>query len=525
MPESTPATTGQGYSSRRHGRGMFRPTSAYRIASGCAVRQPALALAVVALALHLWANGSYGYYGDELYYIVCGTHLAWGYVDHPPLIPAIAAVSNALVPGSLIALRAIPALAHAATIALTGETASQLGGGAWAQGAAALCVMSGAVYLDGGTVLTTDALQPLSWLCCAYALIRISRDEDQRWWLLIGVVGGVAFLSKYLVAFWLAALALGVLTTRARRLINSRYVYVSAAISVGIATPNLYWQASHGWPFIEFARSIVDRESLALPPDRFLLRVVEILNPATAPIWLSGLVGFAYRRQFADLRLCAIAVASSIIVIMGLHGKPYYLAGAFPLLFAGGATVVESFLTAHAARFLIISAIVALGMVGAPFFLPVLTIDKFAGYQASLGIFPAGGGRVLPIHYAGMFGWHERAALVKQAYWKLTPKEQEAAVFFGRNYSEAAAIDVFDRNEPQAIGSQNNYFLWGPKEHDGSIVLEFGDRSRLLTEYSSVEEVGVFKSRWVPGGTDILWICRGRLRRLDDDWRRLKHYD
>jgi 4-amino-4-deoxy-L-arabinose transferase-like glycosyltransferase len=155
----------------------------------------------------LYASGSYGIFRDELYFIVCGSRLDWGYVDQPPLIPLIAWTMHSLFPASLVMLRLVPALAHAGTIALTGAMARALGAGVWGQGLAALCVLIAGVYLGMGTLLSTDAFQPLAWSFCSYALIRVIRDRDERWWLVMGPVVGVALLSKYMIAFWVAALA------------------------------------------------------------------------------------------------------------------------------------------------------------------------------------------------------------------------------------------------------------------------------------------------------------------------------
>jgi 4-amino-4-deoxy-L-arabinose transferase-like glycosyltransferase len=207
--------------------------------------RPAWALAALALLLHLYASGSYGIFRDELYFIVCGSRLDWGFVDQPPLIPLIAWAMHSLFPASLVMLRLVPALAHAGTVALTGATARALGAGAWAQGLAALCALTAGVYLGIGTLLSTDAFQPLAWTFCSYAIIRVIRERDERWWLILGPVVGLALLSKYMIAFWVAALALGIVATPARRSLARPHLYIGAAIALLIVLPNVLWQWAH----------------------------------------------------------------------------------------------------------------------------------------------------------------------------------------------------------------------------------------------------------------------------------------
>jgi hypothetical protein len=139
------------------------------------------ALAILGLPAHLWASRGDDYFRDEMYFIVCGERRDWGFIDQPPLIPTVAATMHRLFPGSLVMLRLLPARAHAATIVLAAATARQLGGGVWAQAIAALCVLTGGVFLGIGTTLSTGALEPLAGLFCAYALIRIIRGKEERW--------------------------------------------------------------------------------------------------------------------------------------------------------------------------------------------------------------------------------------------------------------------------------------------------------------------------------------------------------
>jgi hypothetical protein len=495
--------------------------------------RPAIWLAVLTAALHLWANGEYGYFRDELYFIVCGQRPDWGYVDQPPLVPLLAAFMHALFPNSLTMLRLIPALAHAATVALTAETARKLGGGNWAQLLAGLAALLCGLLLVFGTIFFTDSLQAIAWLFCAYALIGVIRDKDERWWLAIGLVVGLAFITKYTIAFWIVALLLGLLLTSARRCLARPGPYVAAAIAALIVLPNLLWQWAHSWPFLELAAAGVERKNIAHSPWVFMLIQIRDLNAVTAPIWLAGLAAFAFWHRLADLRAIAIAFVVLLIAMMALHAKSYYPSGAYPVLFAGGAVALEAWIASQRLRTALTVVVVALGLPVIPFVVPVLPVERFAAYQAFIGITPDTGEKMvlgrLPQLYADMFGWPELAALVGHAYQSLSPEERGDAVFFANNYGEAAAVDVFGKpwGLPPSISTHNNYYLWGPRGHSGSVVLRFGGRrEEMLKNYASVEAMGATDNSWaLPSETGrTIWICRGRLRKLDDDWPKLKNY-
>jgi hypothetical protein len=494
---------------------------------------PGVLLASLTLALHLYASGSYGIFRDELYFIVCGQHPAWGYVDQPPLIPLYAAAMHALAPDSLRVLRLLPALGHAATVALTAETARILGGGRFAQALAALCVLVGGVYLGLGTVVTTDPLQPLAWLFCAYGLIRVIRTNGQGWWPAIGAAAGIALLTKYMLAIWLIALAIGVLATPARRIVVQPKLWLGVVIALALVLPNIVWQAWHDWPFLALAGVTAESKNIPLSPAQFVFAEMNFLNLATAPVWLAGFSAFALAPRFADLRLFAVAFIVLLAAMIAMHAKPYYPAGAYPVLFASGAAALESWLAWRLARGALAAAIAISGVVSAPFALPILPIERFLAWQSFLGQAPKPLEREptgrLPQVYADMFGWPELAAQVGAIYRSLPPEDRARAVFLANNYGEAAAIDVLGTpgDVPPAISGHNNYFLWGPRGHDGSVVIRFGgEREALLRAYASVEPAGVFAHPlampYESGQT--LWLCRGRKVPLDQDWVSFRKY-
>ena len=493
---------------------------------------PAICLGLTAFALHLWVNGSYGYFRDELYFIVCGRHPAWGYTDQPPLTPLLAAASDAAF-HSLRGLRLIPAIASAATVALTASAARMLGGGLYAGWLAGLAVLAGGALQLFGVLMITDTLQPLAWLACGVCIIRAEQDQEPRWWLAAGAIAGIAFLAKYTVALYLGSVALGLLATPERRLLMRWEPWAAVLIAAAIAAPNLVWQAANDWPFVAHTAVLAAQKNIPLSPLAFLLQEMLTLGPASAPIWLAGLAAFAFWPRFAHLRWVAISWVLLIAAAVAGRGRPYYLAGAYPLLMAGGATALEAWLP-RLAKPALIAAVLVGAAVTAPLFLPVLPIESFIAYQRWLGLTPSTGERLklgaLPQYFSDMFGWPELAETVGKAYQALAPEDRKRAVFYGRNYGEAAAVDFFGAPwaVPPAISAHESYFLWGPLGHDGSVMLIIGrSRDDLVKNFRSVEPVGFIDN---PLGMpeesgQTLWLCRDSVRPLQEVWPRLRHYD
>ena len=315
------------------------PTSSASLRSKLAF--PALWLGLICLAAHLIFNPGYGIFRDELYFIACGEHFAFGYVDQPPLIPWIAAASHALFGVALTPLRLAPALAMSATVALTSLYAGLIGGGRYAQALAGLCVLLAPVFLVDGVLLTTDFLQALAWLGCIWALTRVAEGGDERWWVALGAIAGVGLASKYLIVFYLIALAVGIVVTPLRRSLARPWIYVGAALALVLAAPHLIWQAAHGWPFLEIGSAGVAGKNVELSPLKFFLGQVMQIGPLAAPVWLAGLWRLA-----SDAKLRAIVIAYFVLFAFFVvaHGKLYYLAPIYPALLGAGGVALEAWI-------------------------------------------------------------------------------------------------------------------------------------------------------------------------------------
>jgi hypothetical protein len=496
--------------------------------------RPSILLAAASVLLHALAGGRYGFFRDELYFIVCGDRPDWGYVDQPPVVPLLASWAHALSGDFLWGFRLFPALVMSAAVAASAEFARVIGGGRFAQWLTGLCVLLGPIFLLMGGLFFTDMFQALTWLGLAWVLVRLEQTGDERWWLAFGVIAGFSLNTKYAIAFYLAGLAIGLLATpQPIKSLRRPWIYLGALIAGLMVLPNVLWQQAHGWPFLELGKAAVGGKNLAMSPPEFLLQQVIYVGPWAAPVWLCGLWACLIKPQASIARAFAIAWLVLMLAFQVLHGKPYYPSAIYPVLLAFGAQRIEVGVKAAAARGAAVGGVALLGILAAPYTLPILPIGAFVRYQKAIGFMPNVGERtqvaILPQYYADMYGWPEMAAKVAEVYRALPAQDRARAVFYGENYGEAAAIDVFGRRLglPPAISGNNQYFLWGPRGHDGSVMIIIGGDPR---HYASLvrrfDVAGRIQTPYaLPHETDQpIYVLRDLKTPLGAFWPTVKEY-
>jgi hypothetical protein len=446
------------------------------IAAGCAV---------IGVAVHLATNGSYGYFRDELYYLACGDHLDWGYVDHAPLIALAARLTRVLPGDSLRAIRFLSALAAGLKILLTGLIVRELGGERFATLLACLCVVIAPVYLGIDTILSMNAFEPLFWMGCVWVLLLAINRDRPRLLVWLGVLAGVGLENKHSMLFFGVALVAGLLLSRERRLLLNRWMWVAAAVALLLFLPNIIWQVRHDWA------TIVDLhnsryKNIPVTPAGFLGRQVMVMLPPSILVWLAGL--WFLLRDSAASRYRALGWTFLVLLAMmiALQGKSYYLAPAYPMLFAAGGVFWEKRTRSRWVRISLPALLVLVAVISAPLSLPILPPDELIRYQQDLGIRPprdyVGEAGRLQEFFADMFGWEAMVRQVAVVYNALPPEERSRAAIFALNYGEAAAIDFFGPRYglPKAICPNQTYFLWGPRQYTGDVVVVLGLNDSLL---------------------------------------------
>jgi len=500
---------------------------------------PMLFLAGFKLFLHLLLSTRYGYFRDELYFLDCGRHLDWGYVDHAPLI-GLVAKAPLLMGGSLPVLRIFPAMAGAALVALTMLLARALGGGRYAQGLAGLAVLVVPVYLGVDSILTMNAFEPLFWMGAIYLLVRIIQTGNSRLWIAFGALVGVGLENKHSTIFFGFAVAVAVLATPLRRELLKPWIYLGAAVALLLFLPNLIWQAQHGFPTLEDLRNVkAEGKNVVLGPVAFLVQQILMMHPILLPVWLWGLWFFLARRGKVYRALGWIYLVL-LATFMALHGKVYYLAPAYPMLLAGGAVAIEGWLERWAAtrgrlwaEATVAGVIAAAGILFAPMMLPILPPARYVSYQKMLGMQPSktevNHVGPLPQLFGDQFGWPELVVDVARIYGALPAEERAKACIFAGNYGEAGAINLFGPRYglPTAISGHQTHFFWGPRGCTGEVLIVL-QRSRegLERVCTSVEEAGRHEHPWgMAEENGPIHICRGLKTPLSEMWPQVKHWN
>ena len=497
-------------------------------------------------------HAGYGIFRDEMYYLVCGQRLAFGYVDQPPLVALQARLTQMLFGiDHMWSLRLFAALAGGAKILVTGLLARALGGGRGAAAMAMFAVLTVPVYLSIDSFLSMNAFEPVFWMTVVLALLEIIRSSEPEvsegsahrgqparatwWWILLGVSGGLGLENKATLTFYLVCLLLALLITPARRIFLSRGCLIGMTILVLLALPNLIWQATHHFPTLEWLRVLQHSDKdIKLPPLQIVAGQLLMLGPLHSILWLTGTAWLLASRRF---RWIGLTYLLFLAFMVSMHAKDYYLAPAYPVLFAAGAVAWLAWARGLPFRRAILWSYAGLLFAATclilPYALPILSPPRFLAYERRIGFRPADmeehDPTLLPQFYADRFGWTELLDEVSAAYNSLPPEQRARTGILTANYGEASAINVYGPRFglPVAISGHQNYWLWGPRGYTGDDM--------ILVTQDSLAQLAAYYDRCtlvarrtpplaMPWERGPIYFCHGAKRPFTQYWEERKEY-
>ncbi len=491
---------------------MAEDTNRHSLALSPLPRGVWLIAAFLALGLLVFAP-RYGWHRDELYFLEAGRHLAWGYVDQPPLTPFLARIADSLASGNLVVLRLLPAVAAGATVVVGGATVREMGGSRRSQIAGAGTLAAGGFLLGAGHLLSTATFDLLAWMVLLWLTARMLRTADPRWWMAIGVVGGIAMLNKSLVVMLGVAIVIGLAATRRWDLLRSPWIVAGALVAAAIALPNLLWQASNGWPQLEMSRRISERLGTE---NRILLIPLQVLfvGPAFMGLlrrgvrWLRSAAGGSRYEMF----IWAFVAGMAITLLTG--GRPYYpVALTLMLVLAGIVAFEQSGRDARDLRGLIVFN----GVLSLLISLPLLPV--------SMANIPSTVNDTL----AETIGWPELVAQIAATVDSLPDSERDGVVILAGSYGEAGAVDRFGPSYglSRSYSAHNSYADFRrPIDASATVVAVRYHPETLAPYFTTCRQVAEVDNGYgidneVQGQPIV--VCRGLRTSWEDVWPKLRH--
>ena len=500
--------------------------------------------ALLAVALQGVALGNYGYFRDELYYIACSNHLAWGYVDQPPLSIVVLGVARSLLGDSLWAVRLPALIALGAAMVLSGLLTRSLGGGRFAQAVTGIALLANPTILGETSFFSMNSLDLLFWSALALTLSETLQSGSGRGWLLFGVLAGLGLLNKYSVGFFGTAVVVALIFSRYRGQLLRPQLWLGGVVAFLLFLPHVIWQVRMGFPSLEFMYNASHFKNAHLPPHIYVLLQVVEMGPVNALLWGGGLVWALWPRHAAggapeaDARPKLFALIFLLLLAFyafSTGAKTYYMATAYSFMIPVGARALESvsrarpiLLRTPAAALLCLGALITL-----PLGVPILAPETLLRYQARLGLAPTPGETshrgLLPQHFGDRFGWPEMVAEITRAYTALKPEDQRNCVVVAMNYGEAGALEFFgDANAlPPVVCGHNSYYLWRTVDlQPATALVPMKDPSKLLDIFEEVTQVGFIDHPYAMEYESELplYLCRGRKVPMDGVWKMLRMF-
>ena len=486
---------------------------------------PLLVIALATLVIHLVTGRQYGFHRDELATLEDARHLDWGYVAYPPLTPFFGRLSLFLFGTSLAGFRFFAALVEAAAVVLTGLMAKELGGKRGAQLVAAFAAVP--FCLAGGSLMQYVSFDYFFWVLTAYFLVRLLQSEDPRWWLAIGASIGLGMQTKYTMGFFALGIVAGVLFTDARRYLKSKWLWLGLGLSLLVFLPNFLWQAQHHFVSLDFLKHIHARD-IRIGRTRNFLPGQLNLTLLACPLALAGLYFYLLAPIARRFRTLGWMYLVPLLLFFLAQGRAYYLAAAYPMLYAAGSVWGEQWLAtlrrsrAHIVRILAWTALLADIALVSVIFLPIAPVNSAQWRFASK----------INGDLREELGWPELVEAVAQIRDKLPLEDRAHLGVLAGNYGEAGAINLYGEKYglPPAISGINSFWQRGYGNPPPQTLIVVGLSRKFLEEnFASCELAGHTGNPYGVRNEETLdhpdiYICRGLRKTWPEFWKDLQYF-
>lgn len=494
--------------------------------------------AVLKFALHMYMAPGYGFFGDELYTIALSKHLAFGYVDLPPLVPLLVALSRAVLGESLFAMHIVPALAGSATLVFVCSIAKEFGGKTFAVMLSALWFIFVPLWLSLDSIFCYDSIDQMVLAGFLYTLVRFLRSGEKRLWLLLGLIAGLACMTKMTMIFMGPGFLTALMVSKYRKDLLTFWPWLGAALCLIIVSPYLFWQIANHWPTLEYWNNYGTVRVYEASISQYLTNVLIYMNLFILPLWIAGLYRIFQRLNGVEYRFLGVLFLVTMMVEFVLHASVRMLGALFVPLIAAGAVFVEEMLTGirwgNGLKTVIALYVLATGIYILPSSLPILPLEHFPSFYGETGRFLYqsvkefnGAPSYYPLLLSGRMGWEELVENVAGVYNDLSAQDRAVAGIYAGFWMDASAVDFLGPQYglPHAASGSLTYYLWGPGYSWEVMIIVTTKTNPMAVFFDECELQSTAQRGFdAPGGPVAIFVCREPKISADKIWSSVKSY-
>ena len=430
-------------------------------------------LLLLKLALHLLTNTNYGFHRDEYLYLIEGQHLAWGFMEIPPITAFLAFLANTMG-ASVFVVRLFPAMIGVLSVYLLCRLVESLGGQKWAIILTGLAFIFSPVYLASNTLFQPVSFNQFFWLLTAYCFTKLVQTENKQYWWAIGLSLAIGFLTKHSIVFYATGLVVAFIFSKHRHWLKSPYPYAAALLTLLLISPHLHWQYAHGFPVWQHMQELTTTQLSNIQLKDFLISQLWE-HRFWSLFWMFGLWALFTQAKWKSYRFLGVAMLLTVAIIAYFDGKSYYTRGAYSILFAFGGLALEEQLKTLKAKVLLLGLCIVLTLPFLPYVLPILPVSQMKDYCAMMkdrfGLsdplrWEDGQYYDIPQDIADMHGWEELAQKVASVYHQLEEEEQKTCMIYGGGYSHASVLNFYRKKYdlPETFSVNSSFVIWVKKD-------------------------------------------------------------
>lgn len=422
---------------------------------------------IIKLTFHLIADSNSGFQGDELLHIETGKHLAFGYMEFPPLIGLLAFIQNLFASNSVVVNHIFSHLASLLIIIYVAKTTIELGG----KNKAIILVLL-AIIIAPGFGRSQQLFQPvvfsqLFWVLGFYQLTRFVKylDKKSLWYLTLFAVLGISV--KYDAVFYVFGLSSLFFFKHTRQGLIQHRFWQNILVALALILPNLIWQYSNDYPVFQMFSRLYEKHLDQLSRFEVLGNLLLSVNPLSTIVLIIPAFIFFFKKENIHNKPLVISIIFSAAFLSLSNGKSYYFYPIILTILPFGALFWEQIVFSKK-KWLMYAVVLllSLGAILIPFGMPVYSFKDYLKYVYKYEKKDIEGGKygVKYDEYYTKEKWTETMQLLKTVYDSLPDKEKENTMIWGKHYGQAGAVNLIgkDYSLPKAFSYHGSFYTWTP---------------------------------------------------------------